>query len=314
MWRLLHFLQRKFPLLYAMERKIKRFTLPGFAKVPVFEVVIFFMAELKDNTMVTRAQAIAFSFFLAVFPAILFSFTLIPYLPINNLEANTMLLLKQVLPNQQSFEFMRANIIDVIHKPRFGLLSFGFISALYLSTNGVITMMRSFDKTYDIYTRRNFFHQRWIALKLTLLLFILLLSSVLVIIGGDVILEWIFNTFHFLSAFSQILLQTLRFTIIAALFLFAISMIYYYGPAVKEKWRFISAGSITATILSIFISIAFSYYVKHFANYNKVYGSLGTIIILQVWFYLNSLVLLIGFELNASIYYNKSLKEKLKGD
>lgn len=305
---------QKYPVLHHVERKFRTFTLPGFDKVPVYEVVAFFIQELKDNTIVTRAQAIAFSFFLAVFPAILFSFTLIPYLPIPHFQENLLMILKQVLPNHQSFDFVRSNITDVIRKPRFGLMSFGFISALFLSTNGMITMMRSFDKEHDIYRKRSFLQMRWVALKLTLLLFVLFVASVVTIIIGGTFMDWLFKNFIFLTGSGAVILKSLRYIIIFFLFLLGISLIYYEGPPVQEKWRFISAGSITATVLSILISLLFSYYVKNFGNYNKIYGSLGTIIILQVWFYLNSLVLLIGFELNASIYYNKSMKAKREMD
>jgi len=307
MWKLPTIIET--PFVRKFESRFRVFTLPGFDGIPFYDVLKFLINELKDNTIVTRAQAIAFSFFLAVFPFILFTFTLIPYLPIPNFQKNLIILLSDVLPTQSSMEFIKTNIFDVINKPRFGLLSFGFITALYLSTNGVITMTRSFDKTYDIYNRRNFLHQRWVALKLTLLLFLLFTASIIVIIVGGIFTKWLLDIFGFLDALSTFLVLGFKYIVVFFLFLYATSLIYYYGPAVKKKWKFITPGSILATFLSILISVLFSYYVKNFANYNKIYGSLGTVIILQVWFYLNSLVLLIGFELNASIYYHKGLKD-----
>lgn len=311
MWRLPKWLE--FKMVRAFEHKFKRFTLPGLDGVPFYDVLLFFINELKDRTLVTRAQAIAFSFFLAVFPFILFAFTLIPYLPIPHLRNDLVKLINEVAPNEHALDYLKLTIIDVIKNPRFGLLSIGFLSAIYLSTNGVITMMRSFDKNHDIYIRRTFIKERLIAFKLTLLLFLLFAASIVIIIIGNIIANWMNVHFWYLDSMSKFIITFVRYSVIFLLFLYAVSLIYYEGPAVAKKWKFITPGSYIATILSILISIGFSYYVKNFGNYNKIYGSLGTIIILQVWFYLNSLVLLIGFEINSSIYYNKSLKAREDG-
>ena len=308
MWKLPPWLE--FKMIRAFEYKFRRFTFPGLDGVAFYDVLLFFINELKDRTLVTRAQAIAFSFFLAVFPFILFAFTLIPYLPIPHLRNDLIQIVNEIAPNERALDYLKVTVIDVIKNPRFGLLSIGFISAIYLSTNGVITMMRSFDKNHDIYYRRSFLKERYIAFKLTLLLFLLFAASIVIIIVGSILFNWLMTHFWFLDNFSKFIVLILRYLIIFLLFLYAISLIYYEGPAVAEKWKFITPGSLIATILSITISIGFSYYVKNFGNYNKIYGSLGTIIILQIWFYLNSLVLLIGFEINSSIYYNKSLKSK----
>ena len=311
MWRLPAWLE--FKMIRAFEYKFKKFTLPGLDGVAFYDVLMFFINELKDRTLVTRAQAIAFSFFLAVFPFILFAFTLIPYLPIPHLRNDLVKLINEVAPNERALDYLKSTIIDVINNPRFGLLSIGFISAIYLSTNGVITMMRSFDKNHDIYIRRTFLRERFIALKLTFLLFLVFTASIVIIIIGNLFVSWMSVHFWFLDDISKFIITLVRYSVIFLLFLYSISLIYYEGPAVAKKWRFITPGSYIATILSILISVGFSYYVKNFGNYNKIYGSLGTIIILQVWFYLNSLVLLIGFEINSSIYYNKSLKAKVDG-
>lgn len=308
MWKLPKWLE--FKIIRSFEYKFKLFSLPGLDGIPFYDVLIFFINELKDRTLVTRAQAIAFSFFLAVFPFILFAFTLIPYLPIPHLRNDLIKLINEVAPNEHALDYLKGTIIDVIKNPRFGLLSIGFVSAVYLSTNGVVTMMRSFDKTHDIYVRRTFIKERIIALKLTLLLFLLFAASIVTIIIGGFVLNWTSTRLWFLDDMSKWIIAMARYLIIFLLFLYSISLIYYEGPAVTKKWKFITPGSLIATLLSILISLAFSYYVKNFGNYNKIYGSLGTIIILQVWFYLNSLVLLIGFEINSSIYYNKSLKDK----
>jgi membrane protein len=312
MWRLPSWLE--FKLIRAFEHKFRIFTLPGLDGIPFYDVMTFFINELKDRTLVTRAQAIAYSFFLAVFPFILFAFTLIPYLPIPDLRNDLIQLIKELAPNEHSLDYLKDTIIDVIKNPRFGLLSIGFLSAIYLSTNGVITMMRSFDKSYDIYIRRSFLKEQIIALKLTFLLFLLFASSLIIIIIGGIISNWLTSKFWYLDDVSTFIITFIRYSVIILLFLYSISLIYYEGPAVTKKWKFITPGSWIATILSIIISIGFSYYVKNFGNYNKIYGSLGTIIILQIWFYLNSLVLLIGFEINASIYYNKSLKSTEHND
>ena len=298
----------RFPVLYKLVEWAETVRIPGFDNVPLYDVVFFFVNEIKRDVISVRARAIAYTFFLALFPSILFLLSLIPYIPVANLQDNLVLLIKELLPDESIFRLFEETITGVVIEQRGELLSIGLLLALFFSTNGVLGIMESFDKSYSTFIKRNILRNRWVALKLTIVLFFLLILSLVLIVAGNQILTLLLSMFDILSPFTFILFSTLKWIIIILLFFNSISFIYYYGPATKKKFKFISAGSTLATLLAILISIGFSYFVSNFATYNKIYGSIGTIIALMVFIYLNSFVLLIGFELNASIAYNKNLR------
>ncbi|MEX0811328.1 MAG: YihY/virulence factor BrkB family protein [Chitinophagales bacterium] len=284
----------------------KEASLPGLQGVPVYYVVQFFIHEIKRDVLIVKSKAIAFSFFLALFPALIFLLTLIPYIPIDGLQENMIVLLRDILP-ANAYELLDQTLTDTIQRPRGGLLSIGFLTALFISSSGMIGVMESFDKSIETFHTRNALQMRWVAFKLTFVIFFLTMISVALIVEGNRLLEIIAEDWLKLGAWSVTLLSTFKWLIILFLIFNTYSFIYYYGPATKKKWNFMSTGSTVATILTIIFSLGFSYFVNNFGTYNKLYGSIGTIIALQFWIYLNSFALLIGFEINASITYNKHL-------
>lgn len=300
------------PILKEWQEKLMRFTLPGFDNVAVFDVLKFFLSEIQKDQIPTRARSISYSFFIAFFPGIIFLFTLLPYIPLDGLQKSLINIINEVIPENVVQNFILVTIDDVLNKPRGGLLSFASILTLYFSTQGMLSMIMSFNKSYSIYTQRNFFAMRWLAIKLTVLLFLLFISSVSLLIVGSQLINSIVAYFNIISAVAIFALNSLRYIIILLLYFISISTIYYYGPATKKKFKFFSAGSTLATFGSIGASIIFSYYVSSLDSYNSVYGFFGSIIMFLGWMYINSFVLLLGFELNASIYYNRNLKYKLE--
>ncbi len=296
------------PWMHSFYERAKGVTLPGFDSVPIYDVMVFFRNEIKRDVISVRAKSIAFTFFLALFPGLIFLFTLIPYVPIPNLQNSLMNFFMEMLPGD-TFTVLEKTIRGVIQEQRGGLLSIGLVFALFISTNGMMAMMESFDKSYAGFVKRNSLVKRWIALKLTIVIFFLLVLSIITIIEGNHLLKWVLKTFDILSPFTFLLFSTLKWFIIVLLFFNSISFIYYYGPSLKKKFRFVSAGSTLATLLVILISIGFSYFINNFGNYNRFYGSIGTIIALQIYIYLNAFALLLGFELNASITINKNLRD-----
>lgn len=279
-------------------------SLPGFEGVPIYYVIHFFIKEIQRDTISVRASSIAFNFFLAIFPAIIFFFTLIPYIPIDGLQENLNQIIKELMP-ANAYSLIQDTITGIINRPRSGLLSVGFIAAIYFATNGVAAIMEAFDKILSNFERRNFLHQRFIALKLTLILSLLLILTLVLIIGGNWIVDEILNYVQIKSFWAIGFLTGLKWFLIVFLLFNAISFIYYFGPATKRKWKFISVGSTLATVLTLLISLGFSYFINNFGQYNKLYGSIGSIAVFMVWMYLNSFALIIGFELNASIDFNK---------
>jgi membrane protein len=279
-------------------RKSKKIFLPGFQGIPLFDVIRFFFLQAKKTGFTERSSAIAFNFTMTIPPAVIFLFTLLPYLPISkDFISQLFLLIKDIVPGEKNnaglIKFMR----DILQKPRSGLLSTGFIAAMYFSSNAVMGIMRSFDKQYVGFIKRKGFHQRWVALRLTFILFILFFLCLASLIMQGAVLKWL----GVKNSFLIWILNDFRWILIVMLFFYSISFIYRWAPAVHKKWKFISPGSILATFLMIVFTAGFSYYVSNFSHYNELYGSISTVLILMLLIYFNSLVLLIGFELNVSI-------------
>lgn len=285
----------------------KRTTLPGFDGVSLFNSLTFVYKEaLKDDIMM-RAKAMSFSFFLAIFPGIIFLLTLIPYLPFTEYYVEMWKSSMSGLLPIQAEEYIFGMIDSLGLKTRVSSQILSVFLMLYFTSNGVSSMLASFSKSYrKTYKRRNYFQHKWRALEITFLLFILLIISSGLIILGNTWLEILFEKLN-LSSFYIVTIEFLRWFIVVVLFYSIISMLYRYGPAMKKKIKFMSPGAGVATFLAIVSSLGFSYYVNNFSRYNEIYGSLGAIIITMIWIEINSMALIIGYELNASIAINRDL-------
>lgn len=288
----------------------KKIIIPGFNNLPVYTVTVFFIKKLEASELTIFSSYIAFNFFLALFPGIIFLFTLIPYIEIEDINFHVELLniFKDLLP-VSAYQTVEETLVDIINQPRGGLLSIGFISALYFSTNGINAIIESFNKSYHLSETRTFINQRLVAIGLNFILILFLFTAIILIVVGQIVLNQLGETIIKFSTITFYSLVFLRWLIIIALLLFSISILFYYGPSEKKKWRFISAGSTLATILCIITSLVFAYFINNFGQYNKLYGSIGTLIVIMLWIYFNSLVLLIGFELNASTFKDNNIQE-----
>ncbi len=247
-----------------------------------------------------RAAAVAYNFTLAVFPTIIFLFSLLPYMPIEHLDLKMIGFLKGTMPKNLQGDLTEL-ISEIVNKKRGGVLSFGFIFALFASTSGIMALIRSFNLTYKTNENRGFFKERFIAVGLNFLLTFVLLIAFTVFILGNFIVKTLAKRDLIQYDFTFYLTKSLTYLIIFSVFFFTISIIYYYAPAIHKRWKFFNAGSITASILTISVTNLFSYYLVNFASYHKVYGSIGSLIALMVWLYFVSLILIVGFEINASI-------------
>ncbi|MFT3675020.1 MAG: YihY/virulence factor BrkB family protein [Chitinophagaceae bacterium] len=293
-----------FPVSFLI-RKSKCILLPGFKGIPLFDVVRFFFLQARKTGFTERSSAIAFNLTMAIPPAMIFLFTLVPYMPISQEFITQMFsLIRDVVPGEENNQGLIYFLSDILNKPRTGLLSVGFVLAMFFSSNAIMGIMRSFDKNYVGFVKRKGLQQRAMALRLTIILFILFMISITTLVMQGKVLRW-------LGVKNQLLISiihNLRWVVIVLLFFFAISIIYRYAPAVHKRWKLINPGSILATFLMIVFTGGFSYYVSNFSNYNELYGSISTLLILMLLIYFNSLVLLIGFELNVSI---NSLKHEV---
>ena len=296
-------------------------SLPGFAQVPIYDVLSFIVKELQKDSITMRANSMAFSFFLSLFPSLIFLFTLVPHLlpyifndtilsilPNGNYDFNSTFKeqIKELMP--RGYEETAINYINSFLKPKVGLLSVGFLLALLFSSNGIVTMMQGFEKSYEVsFKPQSLIGQRITALKLTFLMGILVVASIILIILENQISNRILGYLQ-LGSYSNLILDLLRWIFIFFLLYAGIAMLYRYGTAMKKKLSFFSPGATLATILSILSSVLLGYYINQFDTYDKLYGSIGIIMFIMIWIEINAFILLVGFELNSSIIVNRDLK------
>ena len=275
---------------------------PGFSGLSLHDIGYFFLVEIQNSAITTRAASVAFTLFLALFPAIIFIFSLIPFLPVANLHQHLLNELHTLLP-ENAYQAAVITINDLVKTQHNGLLSFGFFVTLFLSTNGINALMDAFNQAIHITETRTFIRQRVISLFLFIALLVLLLTASLLIIFSEVAIKYAIAHGLLISDKGEIFLLLLGKWLVAALLLFsAISLLYYFGPVNAANYKLISPGAILATVLSILASLLFNYYVNNFSTYNKVYGSIGTIMVIMLWLEFNCLIMLLGFDLNAKIY------------
>ena len=287
----------------------KQTAIPGFQGVPIFYIIQFINKELRKDNITTRADAVAFNFFLSIFPFTIFILPLLINTPfgINYLDLfrNS---IKGVLPNSAQ-EYIFSIIAGIENTGNFGLLTAGFFLAMYFASNGMSKLMTGFDKSHEkIFKSRSFIAHKLIAIGLTILLVLLgLLSLSLIVLFGHFI-QYLDTTVE-IGSFSLVLVNLLRWLVLLLLFYSIITSIYRYGPSMYQRIKLFNPGATLATILSIISSVLFSWFVNQFDRYNEIYGSISALIVMLIWLRMNSLILLIGFELNTSIEVNKNLGE-----
>ncbi|CAN5127731.1 hypothetical protein BH09BAC3_BH09BAC3_27820 [soil metagenome] len=281
----------------------------------LYRFLKLFLHNVDEDEVLDRANGVAYNFILAIFPTIIFLFTLIPYISAYFPTITTegiMTFLSDYMPSTM-YESVASTVTDIVSKQRGGLLTFGFVFALYLATNGMMALMRTFNACYKTVENRSWLRMRMTATGLTILLAFVLLSAVFLLIVGEFALGSVTHQLAdygtgSLDKFSLYGLFTIRFLVIFVVFFFAVSFIYYFGPAVHYNWRFFSIGSLIATLACLGLSYGFSFYISNFASYNKVYGSIGALIALMVWIQLLTTILLFGYEINASLHYGRKLE------
>ncbi len=269
----------------------------------LYDVGKIFIHQVQKDEIDDRANAVAFNFTVALFPLILFLLNTLPFVEYFFPEVTTeniLLFIKEVMP-PSLYAGTEATILDIISRPRQGLLSFGFFLALYLATNGAVSLINSFNACYRTKETRGFLKTRILAVIIIFVLALDVCAAVLVMILGSKALLLLTeygvvsnNILYFLVAF-------LRFFALLFLFIIATSFIFRFAPAVHDKWRFFSTGSVTAGLLITLGFFLFSYYLNNFASYNKLYGSIGTMIAMMFWLLITSFIILICFEINVSL-------------
>lgn len=285
----------------------KKIYLPGCNGFSVYQVWRSFILQLKKTSLVERASGISFNIVMAIPPTLIFVFTLIPYLPISKQFINQLFgLIRDIVPGQKNNSVIISFLKDFINRPRNGLLSFGLLLAIFFSSNAMMGVLRSFDKNYPGFKKRRGFQKRKIALKLTLIVFFLFFICLLLLVAQNAVLKLV----GIKGATLRSIIGNIRWVFIVLLTFYIVSFIYRHGPALAKKWSLLTPGAIFATTLMIIATGLVSYWVNHFSNYNKLYGSISAIFILMSLVYANSLAVLMGFELNVTLANLKKEQEE----
>ena len=292
----------------------EKIILPGFDGLPLYNVLIFFRRGIRQGFIATRASAISFTFFLAIFPFLIFLFSIIPFIPILNFQATLLNLIRDFIPDI-AWASVNDTIIDVITRPRRGVLILNFFLALYFSTKGIKNLIEAFNNTYHDIEYRTTFKQYVISFLLVMIISLLLIIAISLMTFGFSLLTKLLPEFILQARVFLFLLQILRWIIVLSALFCAISSLYYLAPSRQDRFRFISAGSTISTLLIVVTTQGFNFYVDNFSRYNAIYGSIGTLMVIMLWIYANSFVLLMGFELNASIRvagYDSRIEEEME--
>lgn len=281
---------------------LKKITLPGFEGVSIYEVLRLYINGIRESSLTDRAASVSFHFFLGIFPAFIFLFTLIPYLPVPDLQRHVLDTFKGILPDDV-FSAVKRSLISILHQRKAGLMSITFFVSLWVASNGFQGLLRAFkasafhEKTYKIW------QMRLISIGLTLVFFL-----TLIILGFMQNVDWVslwgWHFPEFIQKSWPWIRQGLQFFLLYAF----ISLILLVGSGKGNRKGFFSAGATTATLFMLLFSWGFSIYVKHFHSYNEVYGALGAIPLFLTWLFLSALAVLIGYELNLSIRFAKRKK------
>ncbi len=307
-------LKRRYRHFQLRLRHLLRMTvLLDFDGMTLYDVLVFFFRGLFKGVLTYRAAAIAYNFFLALIPFVMFLFTLIPFVTGEHYQIYLLDLLQEVIPSN-IYAMVRHTVVEIISRPHQGLLSAGFFMAIYFATNGVDAIIEGFNQSYHTTEKRPWWKQKMVAFGLMLILSVFIFISFSLLGFGEFTIRLLTDKHLLTSGVSIYSLQLLRWLIILFGTLFSTSLLYYFGQLKTGRedvrYRFFSAGSLLSTGLFIVGGMVIKLYFENFSRYNILYGSIGSLIILLVWIYYNAFIILIGFELNVSIRLSR--KEALK--
>ena len=296
----------KLPLINILVKFLKKIKLPGLEGLSFYDLLELYITGIVKGALTTRASAIAFSFFTAIFPFLLFVLIIIPYIPIDGFKNEFLVFLESFLPPNTS-DFFFENIFENIDQSqRGGLLSSVFVLSIALMANGVNAIFSGFETSYHEQIIRNVFKQYLYALSIALILAFLLIITIAVL--GYFQIYVVQEFFHVLEdrgfeVESQGLIWTdiVKYLFFVIMVYLATATLYYFGTKEGKHSNFFSVGAIFTTLLIILTSYLFGVYIENFSQYNKLYGSIGALLILLFYLWLNANILLLGYELNASL-------------
>ncbi|KGL63784.1 YihY/virulence factor BrkB family protein [Polaribacter sp. Hel1_85] len=299
----------KIPIVNILVKFGKKIKVPGLEGMSLYDVLEMYIIGIVEGALTTRAGGIAFSFFMAVFPFMLFILTLIPYIPIDGFQEGLFSFIKEILP-PQTFEAVNVVLGDIINNQYGGLLSFGFLLSIFLMTNGVNAIFGGFEYSYHITDVRNVFKSYFVSLGVSLLMSFFLIVTITTLILYQVALSKI-DEQGWLNTSDLNLFYIGKNAVFLIMIFTIVSLLFRYGTKQGKETKFFSAGALLTTVVSLCTFYLFGIYVVKFAQYNQLYGSIGTLLILMLFVWLNAIILLLGFELNASLH---ALRQRNKID
>ena len=284
---------------------LKGVTIPGFHGKPIYDVLVYFINGFSKGYLTDRAAAVAFNVFMAIFPAIMVLFTLIPYMPLEGVQTMIVEMIYKFVPRDVAGKVVET-IDEIMSHQHNALLSIGIIMAFYFSSDAIRAFFRGFDMGVNHIGKMSFMRMYGGGLITTFILTVLLIISIaLIIIGNDFLPQIIkiigLNLID--DSFIVTMIDIGRWLLTVFVLLVAIAVLYYFGnPSKKRNFRLFTPGTIMFTVLFILGTAGFNFYIINFSDYNALYGSIGGLIIFMMWMYINCTIVLIGYELDASIF------------
>jgi membrane protein len=290
---------------------VKHIKIPGLRGMSLYNVLEMYITGIAKGALATRAGAISYSFFMSLFPFILFILNLLPIITFIEYEADVLPFLEDVLPSSTVAVFENT-IANIFEKERVGLLSTSFIFSMFLMANGVNALFSGFQNSYHTKINANFIKQYITAFCVALLLALFLFLAVIAIPLVEVYVIQNLEDYGLISN-ELIGMQVAKYIIFTLMFYTIIAMFYYFGAPEKNSRKYFTPGAALSTVLFLVTTYLFGVYVENFAQYNELYGSIGAILILMLYIWLNSNILLLGYELNASLLtLRRKVENKLK--
>jgi membrane protein len=302
---------KRIPVLKQIVKILQNIKLPWLQGLSLYYLLDFYISGIIQGALAYRSAAIAWSFFMALFPFALFILNLIPYIPIEGFQQDFLSFVASAVP-PNTYGAIESIINDILHNSYQGLLSSGFILSIFLMTNGVNAVMGGFETSQHITVKRKYFRQYFVALFISLLLSFILIVTVATIIIFEVFIQKTIIQDVLSEKISDkiSLIQSGRYIFVLMMIIFAIAILFRFGIRQTKKRAFITIGTIFTTVLIIITSYFFGIWVVKFSKYNELYGSIGTLLIVMFYLWINCMILLLGFELDASIAKLKEQHEK----
>ncbi|MBQ2907064.1 MAG: YihY/virulence factor BrkB family protein [Bacteroidales bacterium] len=283
-----------------LESVLRLIVIPGFGGVPLYDVLVYFIRGFTQVNLIDRAAAVAFNVFLALFPTILFLFTLIPYFPLQGVTTSVLEALHDILP-PGTYDSVSSTINEIMSIEHGGLMSIGLLLAFYFSTSAVSSFFRGFNMGDNEYGQVSFMKQQIYSILVMLMFVALLLLSIVLMTLGQKLLPVLFTKIHLYKGITVFMINLVRWLIVIFALIIAMSLLYHFGNPHSKRFKLFTPGSLLFTGLFIVGTILFNFYISNISTYNLLYGSIGGLIIFVIWIYFNCILVLIGYELNKSI-------------